>query len=112
MSTDPAGIPMGEPVPTERRVEVVMPDAVVPGVFADVVGVWHTPEVFVLDFSSFVEPPRLEPGEAGQPVVVQRAQVVARVRVPPAQIFEIMRALEQQLTAWEAENPGHGAPGE
>jgi hypothetical protein len=29
--------------------------------------------------------------------------VVARVRVPPSQVFEIMKALERQLTAWETE---------
>jgi len=100
-SSGPVG-PVGPVGPSERRVEVQMPDSVVPGVYADVVGVWHTPEVFVLDFSSFLEPPRLEEGPAGT-AVVQRAQVVARVRVPPGQVFEIMRALEQQLTAWEIE---------
>jgi len=84
-----------------------MPEGVVAGVFADIVGVWHTPEVFVLDFSAFVEPARISEPEAA---VVQRAQVVARVRVPPGQVFEIMRALEQQLTAWEAET-GHRAGG-
>lgn len=95
------------PLPAEHRVEITMPDALVPGVFADIVGVWHTPEVFVLDFSAFAGPARLEEGAEG-PSVVQRAQVVARVRVPPAQVFEIMKALEQQLTAWEAQRPAAG----
>jgi hypothetical protein len=29
-------------------------------------------------------------------------QVVSRVRIPPSQVFEIMKALEQQLSQWEA----------
>jgi hypothetical protein len=91
-----------QPGAPEHRVEISMPDDVVPGVYADLVGVWHTPEVFVLDFSTFVEPARLVE-TAGAPSVVQHARVVARVRVPPGQVFEIMRALEQQLTAWESE---------
>lgn len=90
-------------VPAEHRVEITMPDDLVPGVFADIVGVWHTPEVFVLDFSAFAGPAQVEQDAAGLPSVVQRAQVVARVRVPPGQIFEIMKALEQQLTAWETQ---------
>lgn len=96
MTSRPEGAP-------DHRVEIATPEAQVPGVYADLVGVWHTPDVFVLDFSTLVEPARLHPDPAAPPTVVQRAQVVARVRVPPSQVFEIMRALEQQLTAWEAE---------
>jgi hypothetical protein len=78
------------------------PEAQVPGVAADMVGVWHTAESFVLDFSAFADPARVEI-EEGVDVLVQRAQVVARVRIPPSQVFEIMKALEQQLSAWEHE---------
>jgi len=28
---------------------------------------------------------------------------VSRVRIPPDQVFELMKALEQQLTMWENE---------
>lgn len=31
------------------------------------------------------------------------ARIVARIKIPPAQVFELMKALEQQLTAWEKE---------
>jgi hypothetical protein len=31
-----------------------------------------------------------------------KARVVSRVRIPPAQVFELMKALEKQLTQWEA----------
>jgi hypothetical protein len=91
----PEGIP-------PHRVDIRTPEGQIAGVAADLVGVWHTAESFVLDFSAFADPARLET-QNGVDVLVQRAQVVARVRIPPSQVFEIMRALELQLTAWEQE---------
>jgi hypothetical protein len=91
----------------EHRVEIVMPDKQAAGVHADLVGVWHTRDSFVLDFSVITEPTRLEPVGAGESVVLERAQVVSRVRIPPSQVFEIMKALEQQLSIWERET-GNG----
>ncbi len=100
--SEPSGMP-------EHRMEIVMPEANIPGVHADLVGVWHTRDSFVLDFSAIVEPPRVEQAPVGQ-VIVERAQVVARVRIPPSQVFEIMKALEQQLSLWERET-GSGPSG-
>jgi hypothetical protein len=94
-------VPAQDGIPP-HRVEIVTPESQVAGVAADLVGVWHTAESFVLDFSAFADPARVESHE-GVDVLVQRAQVVARVRIPPSQVFEIMRALEQQLTVWEQE---------
>jgi len=98
---------MDTPQAPEQRVEIAMPESVVPGVYADLVGVWHTADSFVLDFSAMVEPGRVEQ-QGSQEVVVRRAQVVARVRVPPSQVFEIMKVLEQQLTSWEREAAAAG----
>lgn len=76
------------------------------GNFADFVAVWQTAENFVLDFAAITQP--LEPpGEDGSQKI--HAQVVTRVRIPPSQVFEIMKALEQQLTQWEART-GHVPP--
>ena len=51
-------------------------------------------------------------------VATVSARVVARVRIPPEQVFEIARALTQQLDQWEKETgrrpptpPDEGAPG-
>lgn len=85
-----------------------MPESQIAGVHADLVGVWHTPDSFVMDFSALAEPPQLHQ-ESRQDIVMQHAQIVARVRIPPSQVFEIMKALEQQLSAWERET-GQGAP--
>jgi Protein of unknown function (DUF3467) len=84
---------------------MTLPESVVPGVYADFVSVWHTGGAFTLDFAAMVNPG--QPGtddDTGETVTVVPAQVVARVRIPPNQVFEIMKALEQQLTLWESEN--------
>jgi hypothetical protein len=41
--------------------------------------------------------------------VIRDATVVSRVRIPPSQVFELMKALEQQLSAWEKEHPNRSA---
>lgn len=69
------------------------------GVFADFVMVWQTPETFVLDFAAVTAPADFS-GQPGAPEI--SAQVVSRVRIPPSQVFEIMKALEHQLSMWEA----------
>lgn len=68
------------------------------GVFSDFVAVWQTTETFVLDFAAITAPPDA-PSDGEQNI---SAQVVSRVRIPPGQVFEIMKALEHQLTLWES----------
>lgn len=68
------------------------------GHYADFVGVWQTDETFVLDFAAITGPPD-PPAEDGSQNI--NAQVVARVRIAPSQVFEIMKALEAQLSMWE-----------
>ena len=57
--------------------------------------------VLTFDFAALARPPTLVEGDDGTKVTTAQAQIVARVRVPPSQVFEIMKALERQLTAWE-----------
>ncbi len=83
------------------RIQLTLPTDKSAGVFADFVRAWHTRDSFILDFSSYVEPPVRD--EAADDIVQQSA-VVSRVRIPPSQVFELMKALEQQLSAWESEN--------
>ncbi|MDR0847931.1 MAG: DUF3467 domain-containing protein [Propionibacteriaceae bacterium] len=88
------------------RIQLNLPQDKAPGVFADFVRAWHTRDAFVLDFSSYTDPPvRDEVAED----IVQQSAVVSRVRIPPAQVFELMKALEQQLSAWESENNPQGS---
>jgi hypothetical protein len=81
-------------VSEEQQAHLHIPEDHLEGTYADFVSVWHSRDVFVLDFAVL-----------SQPTTPQQlsARVVSRVRIPPSQVFEIMKALEQQLTAWENE---------
>ncbi|MDR0627649.1 MAG: DUF3467 domain-containing protein [Bifidobacteriaceae bacterium] len=84
----------------EQRIQIKLPEHKEAGVYADFVRAWHTKDAFVLDFASLLEPPRRE----GTGEVVLNAVVGSRVRIPPAQVFELMKALEQQLSSWEKQH--------
>lgn len=79
------------------------------GHYADFVSVWHSRSSFVLDFLAMTGPPERVTKEDGHEVTLSRARVVSRVRLPPEQIFELMKALERQLTAWEADRSRRAA---
>jgi hypothetical protein len=85
----------------EQRIQIALPPDQLAGVFADFVRAWHTKDAFVLDFAALTEPVQRDDDTD---VLVHNAAVVARVRIPPSQVFELMKALEQQLSAWEKEN--------
>ncbi|HEU5034151.1 MAG TPA: DUF3467 domain-containing protein [Mycobacteriales bacterium] len=78
----------------QQQAQIHIPDEQIEGTYADFVSVWHSKDVFVLDFAVLAQP--------ATPAALT-ARVTSRVRIPPSQVFEIMKALEQQLTAWEAE---------
>jgi hypothetical protein len=88
----------------ESRLEVSITPEVEAGLYANFASVWHTPDGFVLDFAVFTRPPGLavDP-QSGQRYMSHPTRIVSRVRIPPAQVFELMRALEQQLTQFENE---------
>jgi len=93
-------------VPVRFQVEV--PADLEGGVPAEFANIWHTRTSFVLDFAVPKGPPQVVDDDAGRRAVVN-AKVVARVRIPPQQAFEIARALTQQLDLWEKET-GAGRP--
>jgi hypothetical protein len=78
------------------------------GYYADFVALWHTSEVFVLDFAIHQRAPEVVEDDSGNKIVQIPARGVCRVRVPPGQLFELMKAMNTQLDAWEA-NYGKGA---
>ncbi|MCE1180659.1 MAG: DUF3467 domain-containing protein [Micrococcales bacterium] len=81
------------------------PEEMAQGVYADFTAVWHTADSFVLDFATLTAASQQGADEEGRPVQVNQATVVARVRIPQRQVFELMKALETQLSQWERENP-------
>ncbi|GAA1880602.1 DUF3467 domain-containing protein [Streptantibioticus ferralitis] len=89
---------------SSQRVEFEIPVEAEAGTYADIVAVWHTPDIFVLDFAAIRRAPthRQDPDTDLQ-VTLFPVKLVSRVRVPPSQVFEIMKALSQHLAQWEAE---------
>jgi Protein of unknown function (DUF3467) len=91
--------------PLEHRVEISVPPDQEVGVFAGFASVWRTQDGFVLDFATEVRPAEVsEEPESGSRYVHVPARVVARVRIPPGQVWELMKSLEQNLSAYERDN--------
>ncbi len=88
----------------ESHLEVSISAEVEAGNYANFVSVWHTQDGFVLDFAVITRPPQLADDPAsGQRILSVPTRIVSRIRLPPGQVFELMKALEQQLTAFEKE---------
>lgn len=86
----------------KRPMKITLPPGMASGVYADFVAVWHSRDVFTLDFVSLSGPTGNTDLQAG-PGATRQAEIAARVRIPPSQVFEMMKALETQLSAWERE---------
>jgi Protein of unknown function (DUF3467) len=95
-----------------RQFEIDLPPDLIGGAYADFANVWHTPAVFVMDFLTLAQPPREQvDAETGERHTVVPARVVSRIRIPPEQVFELAKALTQQLEFWERET-GRRTPGD
>ncbi|WP_296194565.1 DUF3467 domain-containing protein [uncultured Microbacterium sp.] len=99
---------MAEEAP--RQFEIDLPPEITPGNFADFANVWHTPTVFVMDFVTLTQPPREVVDDNGLTSTVVPGRVVSRIRIPPEQVFELAKALTQQLEYWEIETGRRSAP--
>lgn len=72
--------------------EFRVPDELQAGRYANMLGVWHTAHDFTLDFSVTV--PITTPG-------TMPCEVVARVKIAPSLIFDVLRALNENMTRYE-----------
>jgi hypothetical protein len=68
------------------------------GSYANFLSVWHTGHEFTLDFS-VTQPPQVP--ENPQGAVTIPCRVVARVKIPPSLIFDMLRALNEDMTKYE-----------
>jgi hypothetical protein len=84
-----------------QRFDVSMTPEVEVGIHADFANLWHTPDTIVLDFAALRQPPYLQVDETGAEFAMAPIRIVSRMRLPPKQMWELMRALEKELTAWE-----------
>jgi hypothetical protein len=91
------------PDPTPE-VRLNVPPEKVAGHYANVVSVWNTPYDFAIDFCVNM------PYAAGPNDMA--VQVVSRVRIPPTLVFDLLRALNENLGEYEEAYGALKRPGE
>jgi len=82
---------------SHTQLEIRVPAELEGGAYANMVGVWHTGHEFTLDFSVTLPTREAEGGAAIVP-----CQVVARLKIAPTLIFDLMRALNENMTKYES----------
>jgi hypothetical protein len=102
-------VAMSEPQPQPgipQRLQIEIGEREQVGTFADFCQLWHTDAVFVLDFAALQSAPEVRQDDTGNSYMHLSARVVSRVRIGPDQMFELMKAMNEQLGKWEAaKNP-------
>ena len=84
----------------DQFLEIAVPPEAEAGVYANLLAIWHTQDEFTFDFA-VKQPSQLRQSEEGVEKVHVPARVVSRVRVPPGQVFEILKALNENMTHYE-----------
>ncbi len=85
--------------PIELKIDV--PPELEGGTYANVLNVWHTPYEFTLDFGVMQQVVESEDADADAPVQVP-VRVVSRVRIPVTLLFEVLKALNTNMTGYES----------
>ena len=85
----------------ERPIELQLdvPPELEGGTYANVLNVWHTAYEFTLDFGVMQQVG--EPEDPDAPVQVP-VRVVSRVRIPVTLLFEVLKALNTNMTGYES----------
>lgn len=91
-----------------QNFQFMVPPELEGGSYANMLSTWHTPYEFTLDFSA-TQPPHTVP-DTGELIVPCR--VVSRVKIPVTLVFDVIRRLNQQMTAYEADFGIIKRPGE
>jgi hypothetical protein len=81
-----------------QEIQMVVPPDKEAGVYANFLGVWHSPHEFTLDFCT-TQPPR--PADDDPDRTVMPCLVVSRVKIPVTLIFDVVRALNENMTRYE-----------
>ena len=83
--------------PIELQLDV--PPELEGGTYANVLNVWHTAYEFTLDFGVMQQVGEPEDPDAAVQVPVR---VVSRVRIPVTLLFEVLKALNTNMTGYES----------
>ena len=71
------------------------------GSYANGLAIWHTLHEFTFDFFVSSQPPVEARTETGEVVIRAPHRLVARVRIPPTSVFDIIRTISQNLALYE-----------
>ncbi len=71
------------------------------GVYANGLVVWSTPDEFTLDFVVNSAPPQPSETPEGESVIRAPHRLVARVRIPPGKVFDVIRAINENMDRYE-----------
>jgi hypothetical protein len=82
------------------RFNVQVPEATEQGVYANWLAIWSTAYEFTFDFGVTL-PAGPAVDSDGNPVTLVPTKVVARVKLPPAVIFDFIRATNGAMTNYE-----------
>lgn len=91
---------MNDATPPEVNVEVIVPEAMNAGVYANGFTCWYNRTDFTIDFVVHLP---TDPGTdaSGKPVLRQPVQVVSRVKFPPSMVFRLMQTLNDSMSNYE-----------
>jgi hypothetical protein len=71
------------------------------GAYANGLAIWHTLHEFTFDFFVSSQPPTETQTAEGETVIRAPHRLVARIRVPPTSVFDIIRTISQNLALYE-----------
>ena len=81
------------------------------GVYANILSVWHTAYEFTLDFAATQPPQPYDPENPDAGGVVP-CRIVSRVKIPVTVVFDVIRALNENMTQYEEQFGEIQRPGE
>ncbi len=116
-ATSPSSVRRVSEPPGQPRIEFEphADPALEAGSYANGLAIWHTLHEFTFDFFVSSQPPSEARTESGEVVIRAPHRLVARVRVPPTSVFDIIRTISQNLALYEQKfgpirTPGAEAP--
>jgi hypothetical protein len=89
-----------EPPPAEATFQLNVPPELEGGSYANLLSVWHTAHEFTLDFSATQPAQPVNPDDPASGVLIP-CRVVARIRIAPTLVFDVIRALNENMTRYE-----------
>jgi hypothetical protein len=87
------------------------PPEVESGVYSNMLGVWHTAYEFTLDFAATQPPQPNDPNDPSAGSTVP-CRIVTRVKIPPTIVFNVIQALNENMTQYEERFGEIQRPGE